>query len=170
MCDTLRSSIRNKYRFLPESKGCTAESLARARSARARDGGCTSRRWGSGTALSHALTHQDKKWKLHDMTGTGYHMHLNSEPAFSCSRTHWNVFERKILATSNEKVGMYREKTALEELIVSGICCWRLRLLGRFFRSDQLLSLFVDSELQRSLLFREQLGFILTSTGRHIEI
>ena len=48
-----------KYRFLSESKGCTAESLARARSARARDDGCTSRRWGSGTAFSHALTHQD---------------------------------------------------------------------------------------------------------------
>ena len=46
-----------KYRFLPESKGCTAESLARARSARARDDGYTSRRWTSGTAFSHALTH-----------------------------------------------------------------------------------------------------------------
>ena len=56
------------------------------------------------------------------MTGTGFHMHLNFEPAFSCSRTHWKVFERKIPATSNEKVGMYREKSALEELIVSGIC------------------------------------------------
>ena len=81
-----------------------------------------------------------------------YHMLLNFEPAFSCSRTHchWKVFERKILATSNEKVGMYREKSALEELIVSSICCWRLRLLRRFFRSDQLLSIFVDSELQRT--------------------
>ena len=78
-----------------------------------------------------------------------YHMHLNFEPAFSCSRTRWKVFERKILATSNEKVGMYREKSALEDLIVSGICCWRLRLLRRFFRSDNLLSIFVDSELQR---------------------
>ena len=38
-----------------------------------------------------------------------YRMHLNFDPAFSCSRTHWKVFERKILATSNEKVGMYRE-------------------------------------------------------------
>ena len=37
-------TIEEKYRFLPESKGCTAESLARARSARARDDGCTSRR------------------------------------------------------------------------------------------------------------------------------
>ena len=55
------------------------------------------------------------------MTGTG--LHLNFEPAFSCSRTHWKVFERKILATTNENVGMYREKSALEELIVSGICC-----------------------------------------------
>ena len=34
----------HKYRFLPESKGCKAESIARARSARARDDGCTSRR------------------------------------------------------------------------------------------------------------------------------
>ena len=76
-----------------------------------------------------------------------YHMHLNFEPAFSCSRTHWKVFERKILPSSNEKVRMYREKSALEELIVSGVCCWRLRLLRR---SDQLLSIFVDSELQRT--------------------
>ena len=37
-CDSL-------YRFLPKSKGCTAESLARVRSARARDDvGCTFRR------------------------------------------------------------------------------------------------------------------------------
>ena len=34
------------------------------------------------------------------------HMQLNFEPALSCSRTHWKVFERKILATSNEKVGI----------------------------------------------------------------
>ena len=79
-----------------------------------------------------------------------YHMHLNFEPASSCSRTHSKVFERKIQATSKEKVAMYREKSALEELIVSGICYWRLRLLRRFFRSDQLLSIFVDSELQRT--------------------
>ena len=87
-----------------------------------------------------------------------HHMHLNFEPAFSCCPTHWKVFERKIQATSNEKVGMYREKSALEELIVSGICCWRLRLLRRFFRSDQLLSIFVDSELQRSYFFESNLA------------
>ena len=87
-------------------------------------------------------------YMLHDMTGTGLSMHLNFEPAFSCSQTHWKVFERKILATSNDLVGLYREKSVLEE--VSGICCWRLILLRRFFRSDQLLSIFVDSELQRT--------------------
>ena len=48
-----------KYRFLPESKGCTAKSLVLTLRARARDDGCTSRRWGFGTAFSHALTHQD---------------------------------------------------------------------------------------------------------------
>ena len=69
-------------------------------------------------------------------------MQLNFEPALSCSRTHWKVFEKKIQATSKEKVGMYREKSAPEELIVSGICCLRLRLLRRFSRSDQLLSIF----------------------------
>ena len=36
--------VGRKYRFLPESKGCTAESLALALRARARDDGCTSRR------------------------------------------------------------------------------------------------------------------------------
>ena len=67
----------SKYRFLPESEGCSAEFLAQARCARAcaRDDGCTSRRWGSGTAFSYALTHQDWGWrliwKLHDVTGTG---------------------------------------------------------------------------------------------------
>ena len=86
---------------------------------------------------------------MHDMTGTGL-SHAPEEPAFSCSRTHWKVCERKILATSNQKVGMYREKSALEELIVSGICCRRLRLLKIFFRSDQLLLIFVVSELQRT--------------------
>ena len=91
-----------------------------------------------------------QKWKLHDIwydPELAYQMHLNFEPAFSCSRTHWKVFERNILATSSEKVGMYREKSAWN---VSGICCWRLRLLRRFFRSDQVLSVFVDSELQRT--------------------
>ena len=82
-------------------------------------------------------------------------------------------FWKKILATSNEKVGMYRQKSALEEWIVSGICCWRLRLLRRFSRSDQLLSILFLTR-SSSVLFREQLGFILSSTGRqstrHIEI
>ena len=55
--------------FLPESKGCTADSLARGLSMGARDDGCTSRRWGSGTTFCHAFTFQDcggedEKWKL----------------------------------------------------------------------------------------------------------
>ena len=70
-----------------------------------------------------------------------------------CEGVHWagaGWWEKVLLCLLlNEKVGtcMCREKSAW---IVLGICCWRLRLLRRFFRSDQLLSIFVDSELQRT--------------------
>ena len=46
----------------------------------------------------------------------------------------------------------------MEKLIVSGTCCWWLRLLRRFFRSDQLLSIFVGPELQRSYFFESNLA------------
>ena len=82
-------------------------------------------------------------------------------PAFLCSRTHWKVFERK-KSSNFERKGQYvSRKISPGRIIVLGICCWRL--LRTFFRSDQLLSIFVDSELH--VLFREQLGFILSSTA-----
>ena len=82
-----------------------------------------------GTGLSHA----PELW-------TRFLVQPNSLEGFW--KKHSSYFERK---------GRYvSRKLSLEQLIVSGICCWRLRLLRRFFRSDKLLSIFVDSELQRT--------------------
>ena len=62
-----------------------------------------------------------------------------------------------------ERKGRYvSRKISLEQLIVSGICCWRQILLRRFFRADQLLSTFVDSELQRCYFWR--------ATWLHLEL
>ena len=57
------------------------------------------------------------------MTGTGLSHVPEPWTRFLVQPNSLEGFWKKNSATSNEKVGMYREKSAPEELIVSGICC-----------------------------------------------